>query len=554
MERSINIEILDYKTFIKQNNLKEVTNPIFFYKNNIPTSDGLLSNEIFGINKEDRGNTFAYIDLGDTFIHPLAYKIMCKLNRKIKEVIHSTNTFKIDSSGQLVESEDGDNGIVWFRKNFDRIKFKRTDSKERDLNIKFLNDNKDILFIDKMIVIPAFYRDVNTDKAGYVGVGEINKLYSTLLVSVKALKESSAYGLTLEGATSARVQEIILQIYNWFGGGTTIDGQPTSPILPSKTGLIRRGGLRKTTDYGSRLVMSAPNLRCETKEEISVNMDYSSLPLASVLVNFYPFILFNLRRFIDRELSSGSYPVYDTSTKSIKYVDVSDYQLYFSDELIQKQIDRFIRGFSNRFISIKIPVKNERVKEITMRMKGRKISPQEYAENKYNIDTLPITERDLTWCDLFYIAAVESVKDRMILITRYPIDTMYNQFPTKVNVASTIETEPMIVDGVFYPKYPKIRQNDIGSNTSNKFIDTINICNAYLGAIGGDYDGDQVSVKGIYSDEANKELSEYLNSNLHYIDLGGKIIRTASNEGLQSLYSLTLTLNDDKEKLIDPKF
>ena len=66
-------------------------------------------------------------------------------------------------------------------------------------------------------------------------------------------------------------------------------------------------------------------------------------------------------------------------------------------------------------------------------------------------------------------------------------DSYFNEFPTKVNVLSTKETEPMVVDNVLYKNYPKIRDNDIHTDTSNKFIDTMNICNCFLQAIGGDY-------------------------------------------------------------------
>ena len=108
------------------------------------------------------------------------------------------------------------------------------------------------------------------------GVGEINKLYSALMVSVRALKESSDYGLSLASSTRARVQEIMLQIYNWFGMGTTIDGQATPAMLPSKNGLISRAGKRKTTDYGVRAVISAPNLRVERLEDMPVTLDYTA--------------------------------------------------------------------------------------------------------------------------------------------------------------------------------------------------------------------------------------------------------------------------------------
>lgn len=127
-------------------------------------------------------------------------------------------------------------------------------------------------------------------------------------------------------------------------------------------------------------------------------------------------------------------------------------------------------------------------------------------------------------------------------------DSYFNQFPTKVNISSTKETEPMIINNTVYRHYPKIREKDIGKDTSNLFIDTMNIANTYLGAIGGDYDGDQVTVKGVWSDEANAELDKQLKSKKQYIGLSGKNVRTGSNEAIQCLYSLTLLLPDSKHE------
>lgn len=47
----------------------------------------------------------------------------------------------------------------------------------------------------------------------------------------------------------------------------------------------------------------------------------------------------------------------------------------------------------------------------------------------------------------------------------------------------------MVINGKFYKWYPKLTQQDIGSNTSNKFIDTMSISNALLKLMGADYDG-----------------------------------------------------------------
>ena len=142
----------------------------------------------------------------------------------------------------------------------------------------------------------------------------------------------------------------------------------------------------------------------------------------------------------------------------------------------------------------------------------------------------------------------------MVLITRYPIDSCYNQFATKVSVSSTHETEPVVIDEVLYKHYPKIRQSDIGTNTTNKFIDSLSMSNVYLGSIGGDYDGDQVTVKSIYSIEANDELRKQLNSKRHYISLGGQNIMETTNEGMMALYALTMNLEKDSKLFTDPEF
>lgn len=65
---------------------------------------------------------------------------------------------------------------------------------------------------------------------------------------------------------------------------------------------------------------------------------------------------------------------------------------------------------------------------------------------------------------------------------------------------------------------------------------------------------DQVTVKGIFTDEANAELEEIMKANYTYIDASGKGIRVATNESIQAMYNLTLVLPDDQDKLTKPTF
>ena len=421
-------ELLDIDKFIRVNNLKEVSNPVFF-NGPTPTEDGLLSNEIFGITKAERAGIYAYIDLGGTFIHPIVYITLCKINSKIADIVNGTDYFIIDDKGELVKSDDGDTGIDWFRKNFNKIKFVENESSSRNKRINFIKKVKDKMWITKYIVIPAYYRDVDTRDAG-IGVGEINKLYSSLIMATKSLKETSNFGLTLSDVTKARVQNILVQIFDWFGNGTTINGQATPANLPGKMGLIKRGLMYKTIDYSARLVMSAPDVSGENIDDLMVDMNHAALPLAAALCCFKPFITFWLRRFFENRFAGKlEYPI-AINEKDYVMVPLMDYQIAFSDIEIDHQIERFIHGYSNRFIPIEIPVdreefarrvKNKEVKGLIgdgetdikklnfyMGFMGYKLNnSKEYSETKKDYAPELKINRRLTWCDLFYMAACD---------------------------------------------------------------------------------------------------------------------------------------------------
>ena len=539
--------LLDIEDFIKKNDVKEISNPIFFNQNKLPTSDGLLSNEIFGITKEERANRFGYIDLHGTFLHPLVYKVWSALDKNVKSIVHGIDNFVIDSNGQFKQDPNGKTGIKFLKDNINKIKIRSTDSTKRDRVIEFLNISKPLMFITKYPVIPAFYRDVNTE-GGKVGVGDINKYYNSIIIASKALAEAQDYGLSISNSQAGRMQEMLLQVYNYFGAGNP-DAKGSGVGMPSKFGIIRRANLSKTTDYSSRLVITSPELKVEKLDDIEADMDYSVVPLASLSINFLPYMIFWLRGFFENEFSTRTTYTVHMKDGKVKEIPIQDYQIAFSDERIKDEINRFVHGYSNRFIPVKVPTLDKKL-NIYMHFKGRaSTSPDDTEQGE-------IINRRLTWCDLLFMAASEVTADKHILITRYPIDSFYNQFPTKVKVQSTIETEPMTVVSAgmkkFYKKYPKIREEDIEKDTSNKFIDSLNMCNGYLDSIGGDYDGDQVSVKGIYSAEANAELDQQMNSKIHYIGLDGISVMDVGKEAKQSLYCLTMVLPNSN--LTDPQF
>lgn len=540
--RHFQSEPLRIDNVVKVNKLAEITNPIFFTKNNAPTSDGLLSNEIFGISKDDRSQTFARIYLGkDPFMHPLMYKIWRKMDSKIRACVHGTSKFIINKEGQLVEDPNGETGIKFLHKNLDKLKINSTESSKRETNIAFIEKYKDRIFMENMIVIPAYYRDINSD-GGYVGIGDINKIYNQLLIATRSLQESAEYGLTLADSNRGRIQELLVDIYDWF---------TSEPNIPGKRGILRRSNLSKTTDYSSRLVLSAADLKVESMEDLLVDTDHAAIPLSSAVANFFPYIMFYIRRFFENEFANEPTRKVIENGK-IKQYKMKDYQIAFSDTVLKEELDRFIHGYSNRFRPIELPLEDTKKKAV-LRFKGRTITEKQY-KDAGDIIKFPIQERDMTWCDLIYMAAVEVTKDKVVLVTRYPIDSYFNQFPTLFNISSTKDTEPMVVNNTFYKHYPKIRQDMIGTNTSNLFIDTCQITGLRIPSIGGDFDGDMVSIKPLHSIEANAELMKQINSKKHYISLNGENLMVSTNEGSFAMYSLTMVLPEDESKLTKPTF
>lgn len=83
---------------------------------------------------------------------------------------------------------------------------------------------------------------------------------------------------------------------------------------------------------------------------------------------------------------------------------------------------------------------------------------------------------------------------------------------------------------VVYPDYP---------TEENFFVDSTLMNNSYLKALGGDYDGDTISLRAVFSVEANKEADRLIKSKTMFLDSQGKSTRTITNEAFQAIYSIT---------------
>lgn len=512
---------------IKMLDLQPVTNPQRFEKGSIPTADGLFSPYIFGHTPEERRTQFAYIDLHCKVFHPYAYEVIKRMWSKIDKVASGEGSWEIDTEGNISEVPDGDpdnTGMDWLVENFRKIVFKTTGSHIRDERMKLIDSLKDDeLFISKWLVIPVFYRDVQII-GGTQNIPPINKNYTKLIQYANSVIKDPYFS----NIAKYNIQMQLVKIRQY--------GQT---LVEKKRGFFKRSVLGKTIDYGFRSVISVFHIDSADKpEENPIDIFHTGVPLAQCCVLFYPFIKRYVSEFIRQTVESmgDRYPVYDEKeNKIVNYLNFKDPLSYYNSDKIQEIIDQFIGTPATRFRPVELPVDLDG----TTAMLPIHFSGHGKNEKIKDIKTPQLYNRVLTWTDLLYMAAVDTLYDKHVYITRYPLEDYFGTFPSRVFVLSTMKTMPMIYNERNYPFYPQIDPSLPEAEVSTLFNDTVTMDNTYLKGLGGDYDGDQVSLKGIFSAEANAEAEEIMHSIKHYVNIAGDLMRVIGNEAFLTYYNMT---------------
>jgi len=500
------IDIVDLNKFITINECPQVTNPIYLDMNNVPTDDGLFSYTLFGLSGSyDRKTIFGYIDLKKKFLHPVVYRLLVSIDRRISKIVDGSMYVTLDEKGLIVvDNEKGKTGLEFLHKNFDKINFKLTGSRVREEKIQvFKSLKRNEAFLDKWLVIPAFYRDVNLSKSGSgkIGVDEINSLYTKIVSISNTLSVESDYDF-MGFISENKLQLYLLEIY-----------ETLTKSMAKKTGIIRQALMGKSIDYATRAVISAPRINSNEWDKQEIPFGYTGIPLAQLLVLYYPFFIYGISNYFEEIFNTTKYVLdQDRVTQHALINPMDDY----TPDKIKKMMNLYIKSIPDRFQ--RLPVNTEN---------GTKYL------KVYENDNL----RDLTLTDLLFTVATKVCEDKMVYITRYPMETHQGIYPSKIKILTTYKTMDSSINSTYFNDYPYIDSSlPILDST---FIDTVVMNNSYLDALGGDYDGDMVSLRAVWSQEANAEAKKLLNSNSNLLDSSGSNVRTIGNEGVQTIFALT---------------
>jgi DNA-directed RNA polymerase beta' subunit len=507
------IDLYNVDTFVKINDLKEVTNPIYLNEDRTATNDGIFSFEIFGNpGTRDRKENFAYIDLNCKVMHPLMYKQLTLMDARIKGLLEKTRSFTLDATGELVEDSEfieENSGFDWLYKNLKKISFRKGDSDLRQLKMTLIDKvSIDEIFISKVPVLPAFYRDLNFSKiaTGKISIDDINELYLKVLTLSMAVRRSNTMGIVRD-LTQIKLQRAVNDLYNFITSKTS-----------GKTGFVKQYMTGKAIDYAARLVITTDKSNeANSYKDLKVKTSEIGVPLHALYTIFKPFVNKKIRELFSDSLTRTTRLYYNDSVQG--YVDLLSETL--SDNNIEKIFSLFKNSIEDRFNIIYVEDKE-----------GKK-SP--YLFNYENL------KRPFTIADLFFTATYIATKDKYVFATRYPIDSHQNTNPVKPVILTTEKTITLELKfeggkpGSVYDRiegYPDIRYRDL-------WRDAIVLDNTMTSVYGADFDGDQMALLGLFTTEANLEAKALINSPTTFIRSDGTPARGLSNEAILSLYMLT---------------
>ena len=518
---------------IERNHLKNVTNTVMFEKGNVPTETGLFSYSIFGDTPRLRRTQCAYIDLKRKFFHPFAFEVLCKLVTNAKACAEGRGSWTIDDAGKLKRVKEDDpnydpnaTGLRWLINHYHELKHERNKSYVHNQYVDVLAHSSDEdIFITKWVVIPVFYRDANF--SGHKrDIPEINEMYKKIIQYVRALDVPDILNFSNTTEFNIQTQLVSIRMY----GQALVEG---------KRGFLKQFVIGKTTSYGARSVISEPVYSAaKTPNDLMIDIFHSGFPIATCCSMAYPFIEHWILNFFSQEFETrekkqvlkkdadGSYV--------LEFAPIGDVMAMYNPSYLEKKVEQFMHTYGTRFEPLIIPMADGSESYILFTGKP-------YSKDPRNPSAPPTARRAMTWTDLLYMACVETLEygGKMAYITRYPLEDYFGTFPSMVRVTSTLEHEPMEINGKKYPYYPKVIPGLPQDEVSTRFVETVTMDNVYLKGLGGDYDGDTVSEKVCFTEEANDEAFDILNSAKHFVAISGNIIRMTSNETFLTYYAMT---------------
>lgn len=493
-------------------------------------SDGLYSTEIFGkVGTETRKTNYGIIDLKLPVIHPTIYTALTQA-KELHEGIMSKRRYAIwDAKDKCFVESDvsrGETGMVFFLSHVSELKLPLTGSDRRINTNTLLDKYRPTFTYTKLIVIPAFYRDMEIDPSGKPSTDDINGIYSRIIALSNLVdKGSLKFDNTVYNGTSWQLQMCVNELYEYL-----------KDMIDGKKKAIQGHLASRNIHHGTRNTITvAPQYYADANSPKVLAPDETVMGMYQFLKATLPLSIFTIQNGIIRDVlgSANSQAMLInkvTLHREQTNIDGKDYDKWMSAEGLEKTITRFA---------------NKDIRHLPLEIANKYVALV-YRDDKnvmvlYDIDDLPPTfdkakVSPITVTELYYMAIYKLDKQSIGWVTRYPITGQGSIYPSRLRLkTNTISSTLRLLDKdgnptetIFY-EYP----------TKANLADSMSPATARLGGLNADFDGDQTSGNVVLSVEAIEEAEHILGSVTTYVDGSGEPLASVASPTLQILLDST---------------
>lgn len=399
-------------------------------------SNGLYSTEIFGITGSDaRYKKYGYVDLKISIFHPIIYSALLKLKSLYGDIISGKEFAIWDAeTSDFVKSNalEGQTGFQFFLDHWMRIDFPRRSSIIREQNILMIEKYKEVALTDKVIVMPASYRDIEVDDNGRESSDEINGLYYKLIAISNTINPGTVK-VSPEAYNSQRMslQNTFIEIYDSI-----------MKIIEGKKNLLMGKWASRKIFNGTRNVITSMDTTSSILGAVN-NVSYNNtmIGIYQCMKAMLPVARYQLKTgFLSKVFTGIGAPALLTNKKTLMSERVQLKADIYDQWVTNEGLDTFITSFketsvrntpidiSGYYLGLVYKGPDETFKIIS--------GIDDLPAGRLATDCIPLTMALLFYCSIYHIA-----NKYPLYVTRFPILSARSIYPSKTYLKSTIKSE-----------------------------------------------------------------------------------------------------------------
>ena len=491
--------------------------------------NGLYSVSIFGRMGDDmRNNRFSYIDVRASIMHPIIWRALGKLKQLYHDILMGQEYAVFDPAVKdFVRSDviDGKTGFQFFIEHADKLEFQKTNSTERDFNIRVVKKYWKIAMTSKIVVEPAGLRDIQLSGDGRHEEDEVNDLYRRLLAVSNTIAMHAMKGAA-EALDHTRLllQKTFNAIYEHFEG-----------MLRGKRKLLQNKWAARRIQNGTRNVITAMNTSVKVLGAPgNIGVNHTGIGLYQYCKAVMPMAWFQLRNgLLSKVFSIPNVPARLTDVKTLEVVDVNVTTTTFDKFMTNSGLEKLIKTFSQldmrhrpmviegHYLGLIYKDNWSVEKEGGAKKDLGKVFKvfQDIRDLPEGWDPAKVTP--LTFAEWLYTELYQKSKEIPLFVTRYPVDSAQSIYPSIAYLMSTVVSEQRApLDDMWQPRDDRMAYTFpvIGE----AFINSLLPHSSRLSLLTADFDGDTSSANAIMSDEGIKEIHKRLKTRAAYVGTDGE--------------------------------